>query len=153
MATNNTTTVGYFAMPSDESEPQRPNENSQGTSDASSSPVDYKHMKPSTQNKKSARRKTNGYTRLSDVLLAFAIVFMPMAGISLILLGLTFYGWFRVQFPGIENATPELPILTNTLAPTNAYFTAVGVSTFLSVGMYDQQFTLFHPTNQCHNHR
>ena len=143
MATDNTTVTRYSVMPSDEPEPHIHNNNLQGTSDTSSISVNDKRSEPNAQSKRSNRKKLHTpHTRLTDILLAFAIVFVPMAGISLILLGLTFYGDFRAQFPGTDNERPELPILQDLLPPTNAFYTTIGVSNFLSVGMHHQRYTL-----------
>ena len=143
-------------MSLDELEPQRHDDDLAGTSDTSTDLVDHKRARPNTRGGKSIRerlRTPKGQTRLTDVLLAFVIVFVPMAGISLILLGLTFYGPLRAQFPGVENDS-ELPIPMNMLPPTNAYYTFVGVSTFLSVGTYYQRLaSKVHFTDPCFYYR
>ena len=110
----------------------------QQTSDTNSSIMEHKghdHSARSTKHLGKDSRDTPNYTRLLDILLASAIVFVPMASISLILLGLTFYGGVRAQFPGLEVGRPELPVSFDQLPPGNSFYTTVGQSTFLAVGM------------------
>ena len=70
------------------------------------------------------------------MLLTFATIFVPMAGISLILLGITFDSELRIQFPGPEVGTTQLPVNVSLLPLSNSYYSSVGVSTVLSIGAF-----------------
>ena len=101
------------------------------------SPVQHSGISQSLSTKK---RKSTSFlepneTKLEELLIAFALIFVPMASIALILLAITFYGDFRVSFRYQDVGVSELPI--STYAPNDSYYTTVGVGRFLVVGKLD----------------
>ena len=137
MATNGMPVMSHPAITLNEPEP-RTHDNEQHLATNSHSILmehkPHEHYPPGEENLSNGVAAAHNHTKLRDFLFASVVVFVPMAGISLILLGLTFYGGVRAQFPGPEIGTTELPVAVDFLPPSNSFYTTVGESSFLAVG-------------------
>ena len=86
------------------------------------------------------RTTSKGRARKCDMLLAAAWVFVPILGISLLLLGFTFYGAVRVTFS--SDAAFNSTDLPAEIPSSNSYYSAINSARFVLVGSWASNIAL-----------